>query len=106
MTYIHIPGYGWWYAVTVIDYFSRYLLALHLTPSYAAASIIDGLSSAIAEAQRLHGEVKRPPILVTDNGSSFLARRFQGFLAGKMSKSEPATEHRSSSAFWSDSTGR
>ncbi len=49
VTYIHIPGYGWWYAVTVIDYFSRYLLALHLTPSYAAASIIDGLSQAIAE---------------------------------------------------------
>jgi putative transposase len=27
VTYIHIPGYGWWYAVTVIDYYSRYLLA-------------------------------------------------------------------------------
>ena len=31
VTYIHIPGYGWWYAVTVIDYYSRYLLACHLT---------------------------------------------------------------------------
>jgi hypothetical protein len=36
VTYIHIPGYGWWYAVTVIDYFSRYLLACHLTTSYSA----------------------------------------------------------------------
>ena len=27
VTYIHIPGHGWWYAVTVIDYYSRYLLA-------------------------------------------------------------------------------
>jgi hypothetical protein len=25
VTYIHIPGHGWWYAVTVIDYYSRYL---------------------------------------------------------------------------------
>ncbi len=26
VTYLHIPGHGWWYAVTVIDYYSRYLL--------------------------------------------------------------------------------
>jgi len=33
VTYIHIPGHGWWYAVTVIEYYSRYLLACHLTNS-------------------------------------------------------------------------
>ena len=33
VTYIHTPGHGWWYAVTVIDYYSRYLLACHLTTS-------------------------------------------------------------------------
>ena len=37
VTYIHIPGHGWWYAVTVIDYYSRYLLACHLTFSYSAS---------------------------------------------------------------------
>ena len=37
VTYIHIPGHGWWYAVTVIDYYSRYLLACHLTFSYKPA---------------------------------------------------------------------
>jgi transposase InsO family protein len=36
VTYIHVPGHGWWYAVTVIDYYSRYLLACHLTASYSA----------------------------------------------------------------------
>ena len=36
VTYLHIPGYGWYYAVTVIDYYSRYLLACHLTHSYSA----------------------------------------------------------------------
>ena len=40
VTYIHIPGRGWWYAVTVIDDYSRYLLAVHLTPSYSAAAEI------------------------------------------------------------------
>lgn len=46
LTYIHIPGEGWWYAVTVIDYYSRYLLAVHFTPSYAALDINEGIDKA------------------------------------------------------------
>lgn len=84
VTYVHIPGYGWWYAVTVIDYFSRYLLALHLSPSFDAASLIVGVDKAKAEAQRLHGPLVQRPTLVTDNGSSFLSRRFEGHIAGSL----------------------
>ena len=40
------PGYGWWYAVTVIDYYSRYLLACHLTSSYSAAETAYALKLA------------------------------------------------------------
>ena len=81
VTYIHIPGHGWWYAITVIDYYSRYLLALHLTDSYSAREATVALDLAQREAQRLHGPLKRPPFLVTDNGSSFIARRFARFVA-------------------------
>ena len=76
VTYIYIPGFGWRYAVTVIDYYSRYLLALHLTSSYAAAEVLVALDKAIEEAERIHGTLRRRPTLVTDNGSSFIARRF------------------------------
>ena len=77
VTYIHIPGHGWWYAVTVIDYFSRYLLALHLTASYSAPEVNVALDRAKAEAERIHGALRTVPFLVTDNGSSFIAQRFQ-----------------------------
>ena len=80
VTYIHIPGYGWWYAVTVIDYYSRYLLACHLTPSYSAAETAFALKLARTEAERIHGPLVKRPFLVTDNGSSFLARRFVAFV--------------------------
>lgn len=76
VTYIHIPGYGWYYAVTVIDYFSRYLLACHLTSSYSAIEVLSALSHARIEAERIHGPLQTTPFLVTDNGSSFVARRF------------------------------
>ena len=77
VTYVHIPGFGWWYAVTVIDYYSRYLLAARLTWSYCASEVIAALKEARAEAERLHGPLTKPPFLVTDNGSSFLAKRFR-----------------------------
>jgi len=80
VTYIHIPGHGWWYAVTVIDYYSRYLLAAHLTASYSAFDVAHGLDIARAEAERIHGTLNKPPILVTDNGSCFLAHKFQQHL--------------------------
>ena len=70
VTYIHIPGYGWWYAVTVIDYYSRYLLACHLTSSYSAAETAYALKLARAEAERIHGPLVKRPFLVTDNGPS------------------------------------
>ena len=77
VTYIHIPGAGWWYAVTVIDYYSRYLLACHFTPHYRAQDCVEGLQKAYQEAERLRGPLSKPVFLVTDNGSSFTARRFQ-----------------------------
>jgi len=80
VTYVHIPGFGWWYAVTVIDYYSRYLLGLRLTPSYCAQEAIEALKEARAEAERIHGPLRKTPFLVTDNGSSFIARRFGAFI--------------------------
>jgi len=80
VTYIHIPGWGWRYAVTVIDYYSRYLLACYLTSSYSAMEVTHALRLAREEAERLHGPLEKQPHLVTDNGSSFIARRFQQFV--------------------------
>jgi transposase InsO family protein len=82
VTYIHIPGHGWWYAVTVIDYYSRYLLSCRLTSSYSAIEVSQALTEARQEAERLHGPLEKPPFLVTDNGPSFLARRFASFIKG------------------------
>jgi putative transposase len=82
VTYIHIPGHGWWYAVTVIDYFSRYLLALHLSPSNDAGAVMAAVDQARAEAERLHGRLETTPTLVTDNGSNFLSRRFRAHIEG------------------------
>ena len=76
VTYVHIPGYGWWYAITVIDYYSRYLLACHLTNSYCALEVTAVLDMARSRAERICGPLEKTPFLVTDNGPSFIAKRF------------------------------
>lgn len=85
VTYVHIPGFGWWYAVTVIDYFSRYLLALHLSPSNDAAAVTVAIDQALDEARRLHGPLTTVPTLVTDNGSTFLSKLFRAHIEGLFS---------------------
>jgi len=80
VTYIHIPGYGWWYAVTVIDYYSRYLLSAELTYGYSSREVIKAIDHARAEAERLCGKLDKTPFLVTDNGPSFISRRFVSHL--------------------------
>lgn len=77
VTYLHIPGHGWWYAVTVIDYYSRYLLAIDFTPSCRAVDCIRALEMAYAEASNLCGPIANKINLVTDNGVSFVAKAFQ-----------------------------
>jgi transposase InsO family protein len=83
VTYLHIAGYGWWYAVTVIDYYSRYLLACYLTHSYSARKVTWALKLAREEAERLHGPLTKPPFVVTDNGSSFIAKHFRTFVGDR-----------------------
>jgi transposase InsO family protein len=64
---------------------ARYLLACHFTPSYRAQDVTAALDAARAEAERWHGPLAKTPFLVTDNGSSFLARHFQAHIDGQYS---------------------
>ena len=42
----------------------------------------DAYDAARIEAERLHGALAKSPFLVTDNGSSFLARSFRRHIDG------------------------
>ncbi len=80
ITWVHVPGYGYWYAVTVIDYYSRYLLACHLSGSHTAGDVQRALDLASREAERVSGPLRRKPVLVSDNGPSFVSRSFRVYV--------------------------
>ena len=83
ITWVHVPGFGYWYAVTVIDYYSRYLLACHLSGSHTAGDVQQALDLACEEAERVCGSLRRRPVLVSDNGPSFVSRSFQVYVKGR-----------------------
>ena len=43
-TYMKMPRSDWWYIVTVIDYYSRYLLASQLSGRQIATAVAHGLT--------------------------------------------------------------
>ena len=83
VTYLAMPTGQWWYITTVIDYYSRYLLACYLTPRHQATSVLDGLDIAEDTSNRIYGPMTEQPTLVTDNGSCFIAGEFQKKIKGR-----------------------
>jgi putative transposase len=101
VTYIHIPGHRWWYAATVIDYYSRYLLACHLTFSYSATEVMFALKLAREEAERIGGPLAKRPFLVTDNGRRSLLESLRSSCASHTVTCEFSTGRPSSWGSWS-----
>lgn len=90
ITYIFVDGYGFYYLISVVDYWSRFLLSSYFTDSYRSAEVIRSLELAREHAERLHGPLTSQIVLITDNGSSFLSKRFQEHL--RLSKIDGTAE--------------
>ena len=67
-TYIKIQGWGWYDLSTVLDDFSRYILAWKLTPTMAASDVLDTLELALKASGLKHARVRHRPRLLSDNG--------------------------------------
>ena len=72
-TYLKVIGWGWFYLSTVLDDFSRYIVAWKLCTTMKAEDVTATLDRAL-QASGLHEAtpVQRPRLL-SDNGSSYVA---------------------------------
>lgn len=82
-TYFKILGWGWYYLSTVLDDFSRYILAWKLTPTMNADDVQDTLRIALAKTGLDHVLVEHRPRLLSDNGSCYLSKDLKLFLDRK-----------------------
>src|SRR5690606_7218236 len=72
-TYFKIIGWGWMYLSTVLDDYSRYIIAWKLCGTMRAEDVTDTLDMALAASGCDQAQVHHRPRLLGDNGPSYLA---------------------------------
>jgi transposase InsO family protein len=93
-TYFKIIGWGWMYLSTVLDDFSRYIIAWKLCSTMRAEDVTDTLDMALAASGCDQAHVLHKPRLLSDNGPSYIAGDLAEYIeAQKMSHVRGAPFH-------------
>src|SRR5262245_15901916 len=80
-TYLKVTGWGWFYLSTVLDDFSRYIVAWKLCSTMAASDVTATLELALqASGLDQVDRNQRRPRLLSDNGPSYLAADLSDWL--------------------------
>ena len=79
-TYFKIIGWGWYYLSTILDDYSRYIVAWRLCRSMAATDVQDTLDDALAFIGLDQVKVKHKPRLLSDNGPCYLSSDLSDYL--------------------------
>jgi transposase InsO family protein len=79
-TYFKIIGWGWYYLSTVLDDYSRYIIAWLLTKTMAADDVKKTLELALNQTGVSGVEVRHRPRLLSDNGPCYLAGELGDYL--------------------------
>ena len=80
LTYLRVVGWGWFYLSTVLDDFSRYILAWKLCTTMTAADVTETLRLALNAAGLHSATVQQRPRLLSDNGPSYLSAQLSTWL--------------------------
>ncbi len=72
-TYLKVIGWGWFYLSTILDDFSRYIIAWKLCTTMKAEDVTDTLQLALAASGCDEARVIHKPRLLSDNGSSYVS---------------------------------
>jgi len=93
-TYFKIIGWGWMYLSTVLDDYSRYIIAWKLCATMRAQDVTDTLDMALAASGCDQAHVRHKPRLLSDNGPSYIAGELADYIeAQSMSHVRGAPMH-------------
>ena len=79
-TYFKIIGWGWYYLSTVLDDYSRFIVAWRLCTSMSASDVQDTLDDAISFTGLDQVKVKHKPRLLSDNGPCYISGELANYL--------------------------
>lgn len=82
-TYLKVIGWGWFYLSTILDDFSRYIIAWQLCTTMKAEDVTDTLELALQASGCDEAKVVHKPRLLSDNGSSYISGDLAEWLENK-----------------------
>jgi putative transposase len=82
-TYLKVTGWGWFYLSTVLDDFSRYVIAWKLCTGMAASDVTETLELALTASGCGEARVRHRPRLLSGNGPGYIAGDLADWLAGQ-----------------------
>ena len=82
-TYFKIIGWGWFYLSTILDDFSRYIIAWKLCTTMKSGDVTETLNMALEASGRDSAKVIHKPRLLSDNGSSYISAELADWLNAK-----------------------
>jgi len=82
-TYLKIIGWGWYYLSTVLDDFSRFIVAWKLCATMRADDVTATLDLALSASGLDHMTVVHRPRLLSDNGASYISADLAEWLDDK-----------------------
>ena len=75
-SHIKIIDWGWYYLVTVMDDYSRFILAWELKSDMTSNSLIDVVQKAVDATGMTDVTVEDRTMLLSDNGPGYISRQF------------------------------
>jgi len=85
-TYFKVVGWGWYYLLSILDDFSRFIIAWKLCTTMAATDVQDILDKAISITGVDQIKVKHRPRLLSDNGPCYLSNQLAEYMETKEMK--------------------
>ena len=82
-TYFKIIGWGWYYLSTILDDYSRFIIAWRLCTSMSANDVSDTLDDALSFTGLDQIKVKHKPRLLSDNGPCYISSQLSDYLKEK-----------------------
>ena len=82
-TYFKVIGWGWFYLSTILDDYSRYIIAWKLCTTMKAGDVTATLKLALEASGCNHANVVHKPRLLSDNGSSYISGDLAEWLEGQ-----------------------
>jgi transposase InsO family protein len=79
-SYFRVVGWGYYYLVTVMDDYSRFILAWKLQKDMSANSLIEVVQEAVDATGMTDVPVEDRTRLLSDNGAGYVSRAFRNYL--------------------------